>query len=113
MVGVTKTATASPAAFAQLDWTRTLLTPLRRAAWRAYLYFLLVSVLAIVGVVFVFCTGRASALLIVTLVGIPLLALVVMSGRAWNRLYRSLARLLDSRLTLRRRSSGLLAGCRP
>jgi hypothetical protein len=31
-----------------------------------------------------------------TLVGIPLLALVVMSGRAWNRLYRSLARLLGT-----------------
>ena len=35
MVGVTTTATASPAASAQLDWTRTLLTSLRRAAWRA------------------------------------------------------------------------------
>jgi signal transduction histidine kinase len=53
----------------------------------------LISVLAVVGVVFIFCTGLASGLLIVTLVGIPLLALVVMSGRAWNRLYRSLARL--------------------
>ena len=31
----------------------------------------------------------------VTLVGIPLLAGVVLSGRVWNRLYRSLARLLD------------------
>lgn len=79
----------------QSDWTRTLLTPLRAPAWRTYLYFVLVSVLAIVGVVFIFCAGLASGLLIVTLVGIPLLALVVMSGRAWNRLYRSLARLVD------------------
>jgi signal transduction histidine kinase len=31
--------------------------------------------------------------LILTLIGIPLLALIVMSGRAWNRLYRTLARL--------------------
>jgi signal transduction histidine kinase len=53
----------------------------------------LISILAVVGVVFIFCAGLASGLLIVTLVGIPLLALVVMSGRAWNRLYRSLARL--------------------
>jgi signal transduction histidine kinase len=89
MVRVTTTAAASP----QLDWTRTLLTPLRKPAWRTYLYFVLVSVLAVVGVVFIFCTGLASGLLLVTLVGIPLLALVVMSGRAWNRLYRSLARL--------------------
>jgi signal transduction histidine kinase len=92
MVGVTTTETTSPAA-AQLDWTQTLLTPLRRVAWRTYLYFVLVSVLAVVGVVFIFCAGLASGLLIVTVVGIPLLALVVMSGRAWNRLYRSLARL--------------------
>ncbi|HEX2284741.1 MAG TPA: sensor domain-containing protein [Mycobacterium sp.] len=77
----------------QSDWTRTLLTPLRAPAWRMYSYFVLVSILAVVGVVFIFCAGLASGLLIVTLVGIPLLALVVMSGRAWNRLYRSLARL--------------------
>jgi signal transduction histidine kinase len=89
---VTTTATDSPV-FTQLDWTRTLLTPLQKPAWRTYLYFVLISVLAVVGVVFIFCTGLASGLLIVTLVGSPLLALVVMSGRAWNRLYRSLARL--------------------
>jgi DNA-binding NarL/FixJ family response regulator len=89
---VITTATDSPV-FTQLDWTRTLLTPLQKPAWRTYLYFVLISVLAVVGVVFIFCTGLASGLLIVTLVGIPLLALVVMSGRAWNRLYRSLARL--------------------
>jgi signal transduction histidine kinase len=86
---VTTTAIASP----QLDWTRTLRTPLRKPAWRTYLYFVLISVLAVVGVVYIFCAALASGLLIVTLVGIPLLALVVMSGRAWNRLYRSLARL--------------------
>jgi signal transduction histidine kinase len=77
----------------QVDWTHTLLTPLRKPAWRTYLYFVLISVLAVVGVVFLFGAGLASGLLIVTLVGIPLLALIVMSGRAWNRLYRSLARL--------------------
>lgn len=77
----------------RVAWTQTLLTPLRKPAWRTYLYFVLISVLAVVGVVFLFMAGLASGLLIVTLVGIPLLALVVMSGRAWNRLYRSLARL--------------------
>ena len=89
MVDVTTTALVT-----QSDWTRTLLTPLRAPAWRAYLYFLLVSVLAVASVVFIFAAGLASGLLIVTLIGIPLLALVVMSGRAWNRLYRSLAGLL-------------------
>lgn len=90
MVDVTTTAVAT-----QSDWTRTLLTPLRRPAWRAYLYFLLISVLAVAGVAFVFFAGLASGLLLVTLVGIPLLAGVVLTGRLWNRLYRSLARLLD------------------
>jgi signal transduction histidine kinase len=90
MVDVTTTALAT-----QSDWTRTLLTPLRAPAWRAYLYFVLISVLAIASVVFIFCAGLASGLLIVTVIGIPLVALVVVSGRAWNRLYRSLARLTD------------------
>jgi signal transduction histidine kinase len=89
MVDVTTTALVT-----QSDWTRTLLTPLRAPAWRAYLYFVLVSVLAVASVVFIFAAGLASGLLIMTLIGIPLLALVVMSGRAWNRLYRSLAGLL-------------------
>jgi signal transduction histidine kinase len=78
----------------QSDWTRTLLTPLRAPAWRAYLYFVLISVLAVAGIAFVFFAGLASGLLMVTLVGIPLLTVVVMSGRAWNRLYRSLGRLI-------------------
>jgi hypothetical protein len=91
MVDVMTTAVAT-----QSDWTRTLLVPLRAPAWRAYLYFVLVSVLAVVGVAFIFFAGLASGLLMATLVGIPLLALVVMSGRAWNRLYRSLARLLGT-----------------
>jgi len=90
MVDVTTTAVAT-----QSDWTRTLLIPLRRPAWRAYLYFLLISVLAVAGVAFVFFAGLASGLLLVTLVGIPLLAGVVLTGRLWNRLYRTLARLLD------------------
>jgi signal transduction histidine kinase len=87
---VTMTAVAT-----QSDWTRTLLTPLRAPAWRAYLYFLLTSALAIAGVVFLFFAGLGSGLLLVTLVGIPLVAGVVLTGRLWNRLYRSLARLLD------------------
>jgi signal transduction histidine kinase len=91
MVDVMTTAVAT-----QSDWTRTLLVPLRAPAWRAYLYFVLVSVLAVVGVAFIFFACLASWLLMATLVGIPLLALVVMSGRAWNRLYRSLARLLGT-----------------
>ncbi len=44
MVGVTTVVVTQP------DWTRTLLTPLRALAWRAYLYFVLVSVLAVAGV---------------------------------------------------------------
>jgi signal transduction histidine kinase len=90
------TITAAPPT--EFDWTNTLLAPLRKPAWQTYLYVLLISVLAIVGVVFLFCVGLASGLLMVTLVGIPLLALVVLSGRAWNRLYRSLARLTGTEI---------------
>lgn len=87
---MTMTATAS----AVDDRRQTLRTPFTAAAGRGYLYFLLVSVLALVGVVYLFVTGLTSGLLLVTLVGIPLLALVVLSGRRWNALYRSLARLV-------------------
>jgi signal transduction histidine kinase len=80
------------------DWTRTLLIPLRAPAWRNYLYFVLISVLAVIGVAFVFFAGLGAGLLIVTLVGIPLLAGVVLLGRSWNRLYRSLARLVDVKI---------------
>lgn len=72
--------------------------PLRPESWRIYLYFVLASVLAVVGVAFLFAAGLASGLLLVTLVGIPLLAVVVLSGRAWNRLYRSLARLVGAEI---------------
>ncbi|MDH6195945.1 signal transduction histidine kinase [Mycobacterium frederiksbergense] len=80
------------------DWRRVLLTPVRAPAWRAYLYFLLISVLAVVGVVYLFGTGLASGLLLITLVGIPLLALVVLTGRGWHRLYRALARLVGVKI---------------
>ncbi|WKG03866.1 sensor histidine kinase [Mycolicibacterium sp. HK-90] len=87
------TTTAIPAP-ARDDWSRTLRTPFTSAAWRGYLYFLLVSVLAVVGVVYLFVTGLTSGVLLITLIGIPLLALVVLSGRWWNALYRALARLV-------------------
>jgi signal transduction histidine kinase len=87
------TITATTSAPTDRDLTRTLLIPLR--AWRTYLYFVVISVLAVIGVAYVFFAALASGLLMVTLVGIPLLSLVVLSGRSWNRLYRSLARLMD------------------
>jgi signal transduction histidine kinase len=90
------TVTAAPPT--DVDADNPLLTPLRRPAWWSYLYFLLISLLAIVGVVFLFFAGLASGLLMVTLVGVPLLALVVLSGRAWNRLYRLLARLTGTEI---------------
>ncbi|OFB41065.1 histidine kinase [Mycolicibacterium sp. (ex Dasyatis americana)] len=91
---MTVTTTASTSTSASDGRRRTLRTPFTAAACRGYLYFLLVSVLALVGVVYLFVTGLTSGLLLVTLIGIPLLALVVLSGRWWNALYRSLARLV-------------------
>ncbi|WP_235733934.1 sensor histidine kinase [Mycolicibacterium austroafricanum] len=80
------------------DWPRLLLAPVAPAAWRAYLYVHLVCVLAIVDIAFLFTAGLASALMILTVIGIPLLALLVMSGRAWNRLYRALAQLVGAQI---------------
>lgn len=91
---MTVTTTATTPAPTRTDWRRILVTPLTAPAWKGYLYFLLVSLLAVVGVVYLFVTGLASGLLLVTLIGVPLLALVVVTGRRWNALYRSLARLV-------------------
>jgi signal transduction histidine kinase len=98
MMSVTTTMTEPSIARRQSGWAQTLLVPLGPAAWRAYLYVVAISVLAIAGIVFLFVVGLGSALLIVTLIGIPLLALVVMSGRAWNRLYRALTRLTGTEI---------------
>lgn len=95
MGNVTITATAPAVAD---DWRRVLRTPLRAWAWRAYLYFLLISLLAVVGVVYLFATGFASGVLLVTLVGVPLLAVVVLTGRRWNALYRALARMVGANI---------------
>lgn len=89
---MTTTITAPPGAPTREDWRHTLLRPLRAPAWRMYLYVLLVTLLAVACVVYIFCAGLTSGLLLITLVGVPLLALVVLSGRLWNRLYRALAR---------------------
>ncbi|MDV3128643.1 sensor domain-containing protein [Mycobacterium sp. 21AC1] len=95
---MTTTLTAPPAAPARGDrhdlLRRALLRPVQAQAWRMYLYVLLITLLAVPGVVYLFCAGLASGLLLVTLIGVPLLALVVLSGRGWNRLYRALARLV-------------------
>ncbi|MED5811387.1 sensor domain-containing protein [Mycolicibacterium sp. 050232] len=91
---MTVTTTAITSVSATDDWRRTLRTPFTAAAGRGYLYFVLISVLAVVGVVYLFVTGLTSGLLLVTLIGIPLVALVVLSGRRWNALYRMLARLV-------------------
>jgi signal transduction histidine kinase len=91
MIAVTTT-TASLRVFPR-EWTRTLLRPLRRDAWRVYLFFLLAALSALAGVVYLFAAGMAAALLLATLIGVPLLALIVLTGRGWNRLYRRVVRL--------------------
>lgn len=91
---VTTTLTAPVVAPAGADRRSPLLRPVQASAWRMYLYVLLATLLAVPGLVYLFCTGLTSGLLLITLVGVPLVALVVLSGRWWNRLYRALARLV-------------------
>ncbi len=84
---------ADTATDGRTDWPRLLSTPIRAQAWRAYGYVVAVTLLAAVVMAYLFAVVLATGLLMVTLIGVPLLALVVLSGRAWSRLYRSLARL--------------------
>ncbi|MGH3632957.1 sensor histidine kinase [Mycobacterium sp.] len=94
MVLVTSSVTASPGAPAERPGFRSLLTPLRAAAWRAYLYLVMAYVTAVVGLAYVFCVGLGSAPVLLTVAGILLVAGAVLTGRLWNRLHRSMARLM-------------------
>lgn len=75
----------------QRPWSVALLRPFMMPALKSYAYFVVVTVLSAVGVMYIVAFALGSGLMILTLIEIPLVALVVLSGRGWSWMYRQLA----------------------
>ncbi len=71
-----------------------LLGPVSARTWRELGYLLLRVPLAVLAFVLTVSLGATSVFLVVTFIGLPLMACVVYSGRWWGRLFRSLSRTL-------------------
>jgi signal transduction histidine kinase len=71
-----------------------LLAPFAAQTWRAFAFVLAGFVLGTFAFVMVAVGLFGGALLAVTFLGLPLLALVVLSGRIWGRAWRWLARVV-------------------
>ncbi|MBU3066130.1 sensor domain-containing protein [Nocardia sp. NEAU-G5] len=74
-----------------------LLGPFRARTWKQFAFVLIAAPLAIVAIPYLAGGFGVSIGLSITVVGVPLLALVILSGRVWALVYRALCRtLLDT-----------------
>ncbi|MCC3327475.1 sensor histidine kinase [Nocardia abscessus] len=69
-----------------------LLAPVRARFWKELVYVLTVFVLGCVAVMYLFFGFGGGLYLAITIVGVPALALVLLGGRVWGRVYRALAK---------------------
>ncbi|WP_454196359.1 sensor histidine kinase [Nocardia sp. Marseille-Q1738] len=69
-----------------------LLAPLRARFWKELVYVLTVFVLGCAAVAYLFFGFGGGLYLAITIIGLPVLALVLLGGRVWGRIYRALAK---------------------
>ncbi len=69
-----------------------LLAPVRARFWKELVYLLTVFVLGCVAVAYLFFGFGGGLYLAITIVGLPVLALVLLGGRVWGRVYRALGK---------------------
>ncbi|WP_040784506.1 sensor histidine kinase [Nocardia pneumoniae] len=69
-----------------------LLAPLRARFWKELVYVLTVFVLGCAAVAYLFFGFGGGLYVAITIIGLPVLAVVLLGGRAWGRIYRALAR---------------------
>ncbi|MEV6319763.1 sensor domain-containing protein [Nocardia sp. NPDC051787] len=69
-----------------------LLAPLRARFWKELVYVLTVFVLGCAAVAYLFFGFGGGLYLAITIIGLPVLALVLLGGRVWGRVYRALAK---------------------
>ncbi|GAA5045201.1 sensor histidine kinase [Nocardia callitridis] len=93
---VTETPPARPRSAAR-GIRAVLLAPFQAQTWKEFAYLLAVFMLGGVAISYLFTGVGGGALLVVTIIGAPVLALVLLGGRLWSVIYRALARhLLDT-----------------
>ncbi|MEV0249465.1 sensor domain-containing protein [Nocardia sp. NPDC050712] len=82
---------------AQPLWHTLLSAPFQARTWKEFAYLLAVFVLGLVAVTYLFFGVGGGLFVSLTIIGIPLLALVLLGGRPWAWVYRQLCRtLLDT-----------------
>ncbi|MGW4326508.1 sensor histidine kinase [Nocardia sp. NPDC004573] len=69
-----------------------LLAPVRARFWKELVYVLTVFVLGCLAVTYLFFGFGGGLYIAVTVIGLPILALVLLGGRVWGRIYRALAK---------------------
>ncbi|WP_330233485.1 sensor domain-containing protein [Nocardia sp. NBC_00508] len=69
-----------------------LLAPVRARFWKELVYVLTVFVLGCAAVAYLFFGLGGGLYLAITIIGLPVLALVLLGGRVWGRIYRALAK---------------------
>ncbi|WP_194816358.1 sensor histidine kinase [Nocardia sp. XZ_19_385] len=78
-------------------WRTVLSAPIQARTWKEFAYLLAVFVLGLVVVTYLFVGLGGGLFVSLTIIGIPLLALVLLGGRPWAWIYRGLAEtLLDT-----------------
>ncbi|TLG13986.1 sensor histidine kinase [Nocardia cyriacigeorgica] len=85
-----------PATTAEPAGTRVLRAVLRAPftarTWKELAYLIAACLLGGLGTAYVYLAGGGGVLVAMTIIGIPVLALVILGGRLWGHIYRALVR---------------------
>lgn len=69
-----------------------LLAPVRARFWKELVYVLTVFVIGCLAVAYLFLGFGGGLYLAITVIGVPVLAVVLLGGRVWGRIFRALAK---------------------
>ncbi|PXX65281.1 signal transduction histidine kinase [Nocardia tenerifensis] len=77
-----------------------LRAPFQARAWKELVYVFTVFVLGCLAVAYMYLGWGGGLAISLTIIGVPILAVILLGGRTWARIYRALAKdLLDAQLT--------------
>ncbi|WP_228806906.1 sensor domain-containing protein, partial [Nocardia cyriacigeorgica] len=71
-----------------------LRAPFTARTWKELAYLILALLLGMLGTGYVYLAGGLGVFVALTIIGIPVLALVILGGRLWGHVYRALVREL-------------------
>lgn len=77
-----------------------LRAPFQARVWKELVYVFTVFVLGFIALAYLYIGWGGGVAISVTIIGLPILALILLGGRAWARIYRALAKdLLGTQVT--------------